>query len=161
VLVQTANGGKVAVGAPAPAIVGTTLDGQPFDQASLRGRPVLINFWGPTCVPCRDEFPLLVANLEEHAADGFAVIGVLNSDPVDMAKQFVTTYGGTWPTVQDPDHALRVDYRVAAFPTSYFVDRDGVVRSIQQGYLTDPDFERQYARIAAPSSSAPSTPTAP
>ncbi len=140
--------GRVTTGQPAPAIAGTTLDGQPQDLAAYRGKPVLINFWGPTCVPCRDEFPLLVAKVTQHASDGFAVVGVLNSDPVAMAQQFVTDFGGTWPTVQDPDKALRTAYRVAAFPTSFFVDRDGVVRSIQQGFLTDADFERQYARIA-------------
>jgi cytochrome c biogenesis protein CcmG/thiol:disulfide interchange protein DsbE len=138
----------VAVGRPAPAIVGTTLDGQPFDLASLRGQPVLVNFWGPTCVPCRDEFPLLAAKLREHAADGFAIVGVLTDDPVEPAKAFITEYGATWPTVEDPGKALKTDYRVAARPQSYFIDRDGIMRSIQAGYLTDPDFERQYARIA-------------
>ena len=147
--VRSGDGGaRVENGKPAPAIAGTTLDGQPLDLAAYRGRPVLINFWGPTCVPCRDEFPLLATKVAQHAADGFAVVGVLNSDPVAMAQQFVTDFGGTWPTVQDPEKALRTAYRVAAFPTSFFVDRDGVVRSIQQGYLTDADFERQYARIA-------------
>ena len=147
--VRSGDGGaRVAVGAAAPAIAGPTLDGQSLDLSAYRGKPVLINFWGPTCVPCRDEFPLLATKVTQHAADGFAVVGVLNSDPVAMAQQFVTDFGGTWPTVQDPDKALRTAYRVAAFPTSFFVDRDGVVRSIQQGYLTDADFERQYARIA-------------
>ena len=55
------------VGHPAPAIASTTLDGAAFDLASLRGRPVIVNFWGPSCVPCRDEFPLFKAKLAAHA----------------------------------------------------------------------------------------------
>ena len=139
----------VAIGARAPAIVGTTLDGAPFDLASLAGKPVIINFWGPSCVPCRDEFPLFKAKLVEHAADGLAIIGILTDDPPQPARDFVTDYHATWPTVVDPDGSLKAAYRVAARPQTYFVDRYGVLRSIQIGELTDTDFERQYARIAA------------
>lgn len=146
--VRSAGGDRVTVGQAAPAIMGTTLDGAVFDLASYAGRPVLVNFWGPSCVPCRDEFPLLAAKLKQHAAQGFAVIGVLTDDSPEPARQFVTEYGGTWPTVEDPARTMRAAYRIAARPQSYFIDRQGVVRSIQVGFLTDADFERQYARIA-------------
>lgn len=136
------------VGDPAPGVTGTTLDGVQFDLASLAGRPVLINFWGPSCVPCRDEFPLLAAKLSQHAADGFAVVGVLTDDPVEPARDFVAQYKGSWPTVIDPVKTIKAAYRVAARPQSYFVDGRGIVRSIQVGELTDADFERQYQRIA-------------
>ena len=139
---------RVAVGQPAPAIVGTTLDGASFDLASLRGKPVVVNFWGPSCVPCRDEFPLLESKQAVHAADGFTVLGVLTDDPVQPARDFVGKYGGDWATVVDPDKAIKTAYRVVARPQTYFVDRSGVIRSIQIGELTDADFERQYARIA-------------
>ena len=142
------DSGHVAVGSRAPQISGTTLDGGRFDLASLAGHPVLVNFWGPSCVPCRDEFPLLAAKIKEHAADGFAVVGVLTDDPPDPARAFVAQYGASWPTVLDPDQALKTAYRVAARPQSYFIDASGVVRSIQIGQVTDADFERQYQRIA-------------
>jgi cytochrome c biogenesis protein CcmG/thiol:disulfide interchange protein DsbE len=142
------GGGHVAVGSAAPAIRGTTLDGGAFDLASLAGRPVLINFWGPSCVPCRDEFPLLAAKLTQHAADGFAVVGVLTDDPPDPARDFVAQYDASWPTVIDAGQAIKAAYRVAARPQSYFVDGSGIVRSIQVGEVTDADFERQYQRIA-------------
>ena len=66
------------------------------------GKPVVVNFWGPSCVPCRDEFPLLEAKLAEHAADGLTVVGVLTDDPVEPARDFVAKYGATWPTVDRP-----------------------------------------------------------
>ena len=91
----------------APAIVGTTLDGAPFDLATYAGKPVVINFWGPSCVPCRDEFPLLESKLKQHAADGLTIVGVLTDDPVEPARDFVAAYGGTWPTVQDPTRRSR------------------------------------------------------
>jgi cytochrome c biogenesis protein CcmG/thiol:disulfide interchange protein DsbE len=137
-----------AVGSAAPPVAGTTLDGAAFDLATYAGKPVIINFWGPSCVPCRDEFPLLEQKLTQHAADGLVVVGVLTDDPVEPARQFAKDYGATWATVVDPDKAIKAAYRVAARPQSYFVDRSGVIRSIQVGELTDADFERQYSRIA-------------
>jgi cytochrome c biogenesis protein CcmG/thiol:disulfide interchange protein DsbE len=138
----------LARGQPVPNIVGTTLDGQPFDLASLKGKPVLVNFWGPSCVPCRDEFPLLLEELRRHGADGFAVVGVLMFDSAAPARAFITEYGATWPTIDDPDGAIRGEYRVVARPQSYFIDRAGILRSIQVGQLTDVEFERQYGLIA-------------
>lgn len=139
----------MAVGQPAPPIVGTTLDGAALDLASYRGRPVIVNFWGPSCVPCRDEFPLFEHELAAHAGDGLAVVGILTDDPVAPAKQFVQDYRATWPTVQDPTGSIKAAYKVIARPQSYLIDRDGVVRQIQVGQFTADDFDRLYASITS------------
>ena len=144
---------RIGPGEPVPAIVGTTLDGTAFDLASLRGRPVIVNFWGPSCIPCRDEFPLFTAKLAQHAADGLAIVGVLMHDPPAPARDFIAEFGATWPTVDDPDGALRTAYRAAARPESYFVDRDGILRAIQVGQVTETEFERWYALISGPAAS--------
>lgn len=144
-------------GAPAPAVLGTTLDGMPFDLASYRGRPVILNFWGPSCVPCRDEFPLFKEELAAHAGDGLAIVGILMDDPAQPARDFITDYGATWPTVEDPGGAIKTAYRVAARPQSYFIDRDGILREVQVGQVTSDDFDRLYPSIAG-ASPGPSTP---
>jgi cytochrome c biogenesis protein CcmG, thiol:disulfide interchange protein DsbE len=133
---------------PAPDFTGTTLDGAPFRLADLRGKPVFVNFWGPTCVPCRTEFPLIKSKLAEHAADGLVVVGVLTYDPPDLARTFIAEEGATWVTVDDPGATIRQAYRVAARPQSYFIDREGILRSIQIGEVRDADFERQYDLIS-------------
>jgi len=135
-------------GKPAPPITGQTLDGRTISLAELRGSPVVVNFWGPSCVPCRDEFPLFKDKLAEHANDGLVILGVLMDDPPEPARDFVTEYGATWPTVIDPDEAIQDAYLALARPTSYFVDGDGILRSIQIGEVRDADFERQYQLIA-------------
>ena len=152
------GGGLLARGEPVPDITGPTLDGQAFDLTSLRGRPVIVNFWGPSCVPCRDEFPLLLDKLGAHASDRLAVVGVLMYDAPAPARDFVAQYSATWPTVEDPSGAIRNAYRVAARPQSYFIDRDGILRSIQVGQLTDAEFERQYALIAGEPAGGGATP---
>lgn len=140
----------ISVGQPAPAIIGTTLDGAAFDLTAYRGRPVIINFWGPGCVPCRDEFPLFKSLLATHADEGLAIVGVLMDDPPAPARDFIAEFEATWPTVDDQDQAIRKTYRVAARPLSYFVDRDGILRSIQAGGMQQADFDRQYPAISGP-----------
>jgi cytochrome c biogenesis protein CcmG/thiol:disulfide interchange protein DsbE len=145
---EASQAALLARGQPVPNITGTTLDGAPFDLAALRGKPVIVNFWGPSCVPCRDEFPLFLQELGKHAGDGLAIVGVLMFDSPSPARDFIAQYSATWPTVDDPSGAIRTSYRVAARPQSYFIDRNGVLRSIQVGQLTAAEFERQYALIA-------------
>jgi cytochrome c biogenesis protein CcmG, thiol:disulfide interchange protein DsbE len=147
VVTLTRPGGSL-IGNPAPEFVGTTLDGAPLRLADLRGRPVIVNFWGPTCIPCRDEFPLFKSKLTDHAADGLVVVGILMADPPDLARTFVADEGATWETVEDPDGAIKQAYRVAARPQTYFIDRDGILRSIQIGEVREADFERQYGLIS-------------
>jgi cytochrome c biogenesis protein CcmG/thiol:disulfide interchange protein DsbE len=90
----------------------------------------------------------LLAKLQQHMSDGMAIVGVLTDDPEEPARQFVAEYHATWPTVVDPSAAIKRSYRVVARPHSWFIDRNGILRSQQIGELTDADFERQYARIA-------------
>lgn len=138
---------RLKVGDPAPAIEATALDGSAVSLVGLRGRPVIVNFWGPSCVPCRNEFPLFISKLAEHATDGLAIVGVLMDDPAEPARDFIAELGATWPTVDDPDGALRVAYRTVARPTTYFIDASGVVRGIQVGEVTNALFEASYAKI--------------
>ena len=129
-------------------IEGTTLDGEPVSLADFRGSPVIVNFWGPSCIPCREEFPLFSTKLQEHADDGLVVLGVLMDDPPEPARDFVAEYDASWPTVIDPGESIQDDYLTLARPTSYFIDGDGILQSIQIGELRDEDFERQYELIA-------------
>jgi cytochrome c biogenesis protein CcmG/thiol:disulfide interchange protein DsbE len=146
--VRLGDGPRVAVGQPAPRIVATTLDGEAFDLATYAGRPVILNFWGPTCIPCRDEFPLLAAKLVEHAGDDLAIVGVLTDDPAPLARDFVAEFGASWPTVEDPGKVFKGIYRVLGRPQTFFIDGAGIVRSVQIGEVRDTDFETHYARIA-------------
>jgi len=144
----------VNVGRQAPAFSGTTLDGEGLALADLRGRPVIVNFWGPSCVPCRDEFPLFISKLAEHAGDDLAIVGVLMFDSPEPARRFIADYGATWPTIDDPNGTIRAEYRAVARPQTYFIDRDGVLRKIQVGELTEADFDRIYPEIAGTAASA-------
>ncbi|MBA2719439.1 MAG: TlpA family protein disulfide reductase [Chloroflexi bacterium] len=139
----------IAVGQVVPDLAGTTLDGKAFNLAALRGKPAVVNFWKPTCVPCRDEFPLLAAKATEHAAAGLVIVGVMSDDPVELARDFAAKYGGSWSSVIDEGGRIKKSWRVIAWPQTYFIDAGGVLRSIQIGEVTEALFERQYAAISA------------
>ena len=141
------GGSTIARGQVVPNVTGTTLDGTPFDLTTLRGHPVLLNFWGPSCAPCVEEMPLLAKLAAKHAADGFMVVGILTDDPVEPARAFVVDHGATWPTVIDPGGALKRTYQVIGRPQSFYIDRNGVYRDFQIGQVTEPEFDRKYAEI--------------
>lgn len=142
------GGTGIAKGQPAPPIRGLDLAGKAVDLAALRGHPVIVNFWASWCEPCRQEMPLLAAKAAAHAGSGLVILGVLSDDTVANGQAFEHTYGATWASVYDADGAIKAAYRVVGRPQSYFIDAAGVLRSIQIGYLTDADFERQLALIA-------------
>ena len=95
-----------------------------------------------------EEFPLLVKELQAKAGDDFAVVGVLSKDTPDMARDFASEMGATWPTVVDGDQSISKRYLVLGWPQSYYIDRRGVVRGLQIGEIQDQDFEANYAKIA-------------
>ncbi len=135
------------VGALAPALSLTDLDGRPVTLADFRGRPVVLNYWASWCEPCRDEFPELRDALAAHASDGLAVVGVLFKDDVAPAKDFMQKMSATWPSLADPDGVGAAAYRVIAPPTTYFIDRDGVVQDVQLGGMTAEQLDRHLSTI--------------
>jgi cytochrome c biogenesis protein CcmG/thiol:disulfide interchange protein DsbE len=109
---------------------------------------VIVNFWASWCVPCREEFPLFEAKLAAAEPDGLAIVGVLFRDEPEPAQAFASDFGATWRTIVDPDGAAASAYLVIAPPQSFFIDRDGILRSIQIGEVRESDFDRQYALIS-------------
>lgn len=143
----SASDERATVGQPVPDISGTTLDGATFDLASLRGRPVIVNFWASWCGPCVQEFPLLRSTLQAHQSDGLAIVGVLFKDDAGPATAFVHKFGAGWPTILDPGGVRAAAYTVVAPPQSYFVDRQGVLRYRQIGELLQQDLDAHLGSI--------------
>lgn len=110
---------------PVPIVTLSGLDGPPMSLASLRGRPVIVNFWASWCLPCRDEAPLLEATWREFRAQGLLVIGVDTQDLERPARAFLREFHVTYPTLRDPDGAVGRRFGTTGVPETFFIGRDG------------------------------------
>ncbi|HEV7281291.1 MAG TPA: TlpA disulfide reductase family protein [Pirellulaceae bacterium] len=144
---------------------GMTVDGQPFDWESYRGKIVLVDFWATWCQPCLQELPNVEQNYQKYKDQGFDVVGVNLDDELSAVKQFLTANSLPWTTIvtDDPskvgfDSPMAKKYGVEAIPFVLLVDRDGVVLDI---HVRGADLGKRLAELygesaaTAPGASSP------
>jgi len=132
---QVQTGSVAKEGFTAPDFTLDLLDGGSVTLSDLRGKVVLVNFWTSWCPPCRLEMPAIEKTYRSYKDLGFVVIG-LNLTAQDSEKDaanFIKEIGVSFPIALDRDNAVGNLYLVTALPTSYFIDRKGVIRSIIVG----------------------------
>jgi cytochrome c biogenesis protein CcmG/thiol:disulfide interchange protein DsbE len=135
-------GGSPLLDHAAPDFSLATADGETVTLSSLRGRPVIVNFWASWCIPCREEFPLLVSAYERYSPEGLEIVGIVHDDDPAAAAEFADSYGAAWPLVHDTDDAAWQAYRGSLVPVTYYIDRSGIIRAVSfgappSGYLDD------------------------
>lgn len=109
-------------------ISGTTLEGEPFSLADLRGRVVVLNAWASWCAPCRSEMPAFV-DLDGSAdpAD-VAVIGLNVTDDPVAAQEFIDEMGMSFPSIDDPEGTILATIPGVppkSLPSTVILDREG------------------------------------
>jgi peroxiredoxin len=120
----------------APDFTLQTLDGQAVNLRDYRGHVVLLNTWATWCLPCRAEMPELEAYYQQHQEDGFVVLAVNTQESPDTVAAFLGEHDFTFPVLLDPDGEVMREYGVLGLPTSFFIDRDGVMRGVWIGQLS-------------------------
>jgi cytochrome c biogenesis protein CcmG/thiol:disulfide interchange protein DsbE len=140
-------GSSPLLGRIAPEIDLEDLGGRRVRLSDYRGRPVLVNFWATWCIPCREEFGLLKAAREDHAADGLEILGVVHDDTRDGARAFAADMGAAWPMPFDADDVAWDDYGAVGLPTTFFVDGGGIVRAVSFGPLSAAGLAQQVRTI--------------
>jgi thiol-disulfide isomerase/thioredoxin len=124
------------------------LDGRPITLAELRGRPVWINFWASWCPPCQAETPVLRKVFETHREQGLAVVGIsVQETTVEDVRRYVETYELGYTVGFDATSAIFKTYRAFGLPTQVFVDREGVIRNVVLGPVTEIAAERILAPL--------------
>ena len=104
------------------------LSGPPVSLASLRGRPLLLNFWASWCEPCRAEMPSLELLESRHASAGLKVLAINFRETDGTVKRFVEQTGLSLTVLRDRDGGTARDYGVKIYPTTIAVDRAGRAR---------------------------------
>jgi len=140
-------GGSPLLDRPAPDFTLDNLAGEPVSLSDYRGRPVLLNFWASWCEPCKVEFPLFQAARQQHADAGLEILGIVHHDSAEAAAAFVEKEGSEWPALMDADDAVWTAYAGLGLPTTFFIDREGIVRAISFGPPLSGTLDDQLAKI--------------
>lgn len=138
------------IGYLAPSFELETLDGGTagIARSDEPGKPAIVNFWASWCDPCRLEAPFL-SDLHAKYKDQVEFLGVnvTKYDRLSEAEAFVQQYQIRFPTLLDKEGIVFAQYSVPGYPTSFFIDRHGVIRDIVIGLPGHEEFESKLAKL--------------
>jgi len=142
------QGAEKLVNQKAPLFELPDLDGKKVSLADFKGKVVLLNFWATWCPPCRREIPDLVALHRMYRSQGFSVIGVvLSSGSPQSVKKFAKTYNINYPILMGDSKVVKRYGNFQAIPTSFLIDRKGIIRRHYLGARTQKDFEEDILEL--------------
>jgi thiol-disulfide isomerase/thioredoxin len=131
-------------GKPAPAFTLLDLNGKKVSLSDFKGRPLVVNFWGTYCAPCKIEMPWLEEFSKKYAADGLQVVGVTYDSEVgrDTIARDAQQLGVTYPILLSTPKAEK-DYLSGtdALPMSFYVDKTGKVIEVTAGLGSKDELE--------------------
>jgi len=110
-------------------------DGQLLSSESLKGKVVLVNFWATWCPYCRKEMPAIAEFWRQHQAEGFEVLAVSVDDPPEKIAAYMQDAGYGFTAATMDQTVLNTFGSVSTVPTSFIVDRDGIIRHKIAGQL--------------------------
>ncbi|MDH7500245.1 MAG: TlpA disulfide reductase family protein [candidate division NC10 bacterium] len=116
------------VNAPAPDFNLPTPEGKQVSLSSLRGKVVLLTFWAIWCNVCREEMPMLESLHKKYRDKGLEVVGVnIDRDARTSVQDYAKQHGLSFPMLLDQERKAMKVYRAHFLPTTYIVDRKGVI----------------------------------
>jgi thiol-disulfide isomerase/thioredoxin len=132
----------VEEGQPAPQFALASLSGDgKVSVAAHRGKVVYVDFWASWCAPCLKAVPALEKLRKEFPASDFQVIAINLDRDLERARKFLADHPVGYPSASDPDGKLPVAFGLETMPTSYLLDRNGVVRYVHRGFRAGDDVE--------------------
>jgi cytochrome c biogenesis protein CcmG, thiol:disulfide interchange protein DsbE len=138
------NANDPLIGHPAPNFTLDSLNlhpNAPVSLASFKGKPIILNVWNSTCLPCLDEAHLLQSIWQKVKPQGVVLIGIDFQDLKGDGMNFIKKYGVTYQNVLDVSGSTAISYGVTATPETLFINRQGVVVSRVISELTEQSFQ--------------------
>lgn len=135
---------NVAAGKPAPEFRSVTSEGAEIALSDYRGEPVAVNFWATWCGPCRVEMPTLQRAYEDGK---IMVLAVNAGESEELVDAYMAELGLTFPAVMDPDEAIQELYAIRVYPTTVWINSDGIIEAEHYGPLTDEAIDQYLADL--------------
>jgi peroxiredoxin len=126
----------------APQLTLTNLQGNSASLDDYRGQVILVNNWATWCPPCKLEMPDLQAYFLKHSEEGFVIIAIESGESADQVADFIKELGITFPVWLDPQTTALDVFQNWSLPSSYVIDRDGIVRLSWTGGINQPTLEK-------------------
>lgn len=124
------------------------LSGNTVSLDEFRGKPVILNFWATWCGPCRIEMPYLQQIYDDWKDKGLILLEIDIQQSAATVQQYLDDSNLNLPTLLDITGKTAVDYGITAIPTTYFIDRDGIIRQVVRGtFPNKASIESQLSRI--------------
>jgi peroxiredoxin len=133
-LLSTVALASVTKGQRAPDFNLPSLKGASVSLASLRGKVVVLDFWAQWCEPCKQELPELQKLSQAYAGKNVVFVGVNVDKQRENAEKLARQLGLTFPILLDPSGGVAGTYDLPKMPTSFLIDRKGLVRFVHEGY---------------------------
>ncbi|MGE0321682.1 MAG: TlpA family protein disulfide reductase [Polyangiaceae bacterium] len=122
------------LGSEAPTFQLKKFEGtESLSPSDSRGKVTIIDFWATWCAPCKDSFPAYEAIAREHPGE-VVVLGISEDEKPDGIAAFVAETGVTFPIAWDEGQQVASQYDPSTMPTSYILDRNGIVRFVHVGF---------------------------
>ncbi len=135
------------LGSLSPDFALVDLEGEQVKLSDFEGKPVVVNFWATWCAPCRVEMPALQARFEQYKSSGLRILAVDFDEPEEDVHNFRDEFGLTFTILLDPGAKVQKLYRTRAYPTTFFIDRNGVIQVQHFGAMTEKQLDANLAQI--------------
>jgi len=127
------------------------LVGETVSLNELRGSPVMLNFWASWCGPCRSEMPLLQQIYDEYKDKGLVILAINIREDLSTVRQFMQSNNLSFPVLLDANGSVALKYNAARIPTTYFIDKDGIIQSVPKvGTFSSKAEIEQYLELILP-----------
>jgi thiol-disulfide isomerase/thioredoxin len=132
----------VEPGQAAPTFQAKALDGKStLSLDSYKGQVIYLDFWASWCGPCAAALPAIDQLQKEFADKGFQVLAVNVDQDVKDARRFLSRRPVGYPSVADPTGSIPTSFDVETMPTSFLIDRNGVVQYVHKGFRSGDEEE--------------------
>lgn len=129
----------IMVGNRAPDFQLNNLEGQAISLEGLQGKPVILNFWATWCPPCRYEMPFLQAIYDEYASQGLVLLEIDIGESLSTVKKYFADNNLSMPALLDSNNQVSSRYAITAIPTTFFIDKNGVIKFKKIGAFLSED----------------------